>query len=172
MKKTPKDSEVIMHELVLPNDTNMLNNLMGGRLLHWMDIASGIVAQRHAGAVAVTASVDNVSFAHPIGLGQVVSIKARITRSFNSSMEVFTEVTAEDNLKGTKISSNSAYYTFVAVDEQTNKITVPELVPETEEEKQYFKAALRRRELRLVLAGKMNPREATELKSIFSDKAS
>lgn len=169
MKKTPKDSEVIMHELVLPNDTNMLNNLMGGRLLHWMDIASGIVAQRHAGAVAVTASVDNVSFAHPILLGQVVSIKARITRAFNSSMEVYTEVTAEDNVKGTKISSNSAYYTFVAVNDDGNKMTVTELVPESDEEVKLFESALRRRELRLVLAGKMSPKDATELKSIFSD---
>lgn len=158
-----------MHELVLPNDTNTLNNLMGGRLLHWMDIASAIAAQRHCGSVVVTASVDNVSFAHPIRLGQVVSLKARLTRAFNSSMEIFTEVTAEDNITGERISSNSAFYTFVAVDDQGCTRVVPELVPVTDEEKRLYDGALRRRQLRLVLAGRMKPTDASELKSIFKD---
>ncbi len=166
--KTPKDSEVIMSELVLPNDTNTLNNLMGGKLLHWMDIASGIAAQRHCNCQAVTASVDNVSFAAPIRLGQVVSLKARLTRAFNSSMEIFTEVKAEDTHTGEIISSNSAFYTFVAVDDKGGTLPVPEIKPETPEETELFDGALRRRQLRLVLAGKMKPDEATELKMIFT----
>jgi acyl-CoA hydrolase len=169
MVKYPGDSEVIMHELVLPNDTNTLNNLMGGRLLHWMDIASAIAAQRHCNSVVVTASVDNVSFKEPIRLGQVVSLKARLTRAFKSSMEVLTEVTAEDNITGEKISSNSAFYTFVAVDGEGGTKPVPELAPQTESEKELFDGALRRRQMRLVLAGRMSPNDATELKAIFAD---
>ena len=168
MTKTPKESEVIMHELVLPNDTNTLNNLMGGRLLHLMDIASAIAAQRHCNNIVVTASVDNVSFAHPIKLGQVVRLKAKLTRAFSTSMEIFTEVTAEDNITGERIESNSAFYTFVAVKDGVT-CKVPDLKPETEREKELFDGALRRRQLRLVLAGRMKPNEATELKSIFAD---
>ena len=165
--KKPKDSEVIMTELVLPNDTNTLNNLMGGRLLHWMDIATGVAAQRHAGHVSVTASVDNVSFAAPIALGQVITIRARITRAFKSSMEIFTEVTAEDPTSGKTVSSNSAFYTFVAVRENGEKVEVPEVSPETDRERELYDGALRRRQMRLVLAGKMNPQEANELKAFF-----
>ena len=168
--KTPKDSEVIMSELVLPNDTNTLNNLMGGKLLHWMDIASGIAAQRHCNCSAVTASVDNVSFAAPIRLGQVVGLTARLTRAFKTSMEIFTEVKAEDTKTGEIISSNSAFYTFVAVDESGSTMDVPELKPTNDHEKKLFDGALRRRQLRLVMAGRMKPKEAAELKSIFVDE--
>ena len=171
-KKTPKDSDVIMSELVLPNDTNTLNNLMGGRLLHWMDVASGIAAQRHCNCTAVTASVDNVSFVAPIRLGQVVRIHARLTRAFNTSMEIFTEVEAEDTKTGEIISSNSAFYTFVAVDELGNTLNIPELIPKTDREKKLFEGALLRRQLRLVMAGKMKPKEANELKSIFNNEQS
>ena len=86
--KSPKDSYVIMNELVLPNDTNTLNNLMGGRLLHWMDIAAAISGQKHCNRIVVTASVDNVSFKHPIKLGDVVTIEARVTRAFTTSVIV------------------------------------------------------------------------------------
>jgi acyl-CoA hydrolase len=169
-KKTPQESFVSMTELVLPNDTNTLNNLMGGRLMHWMDIVSAIAAQKHANRVVVTASVDNISFRHPIQLGNVVTLKARVTRAFNSSMEVRIDVEAEDIPAGKKFSSNSAYFTFVAVDQNGRPIDVPEVEPDTAEEKELYAGALRRRQLRLILAGRMNPADAHELKSIFDMK--
>mgnify|MGYP000645705332 CR=1 FL=1 len=169
-QKRSVESEVTMTELVLPNDTNTLNNLMGGRLLHWMDIASGIAAQKHSNRIVVTASVDNVSFSAPIQLGNVVTLKAKVVRSFNSSMEVFIDVTAEDIPGGKKVMSNKAFYTFVAVDQGGSPIDVPEVIPETPEEQELFEGALRRRQLRLVLAKKMKPSDANELKSIFTDE--
>jgi acyl-CoA hydrolase len=169
-KKTPSESFVSMTELVLPNDTNTLNNLMGGKLMHWMDIVSAIAAQKHSNRIVVTASVDNISFKHPIQLGNVVTLKAKVTRAFNSSMEVRIDVDAEDIPAMKKVESNSAYFTFVAVDQSGRPIDVPEVEPETEEEKEYFKGALRRRQLRLILAGRMKPHEANELKSLFDFK--
>lgn len=165
--KKAHESEVTMTEMVLPNDTNTLNNLMGGRLLHWMDICAAISAQKHSNRIVVTASVDNVSFTEPIKLGNIVTMKARVTRSFNSSMEVFLEVWAEDIPAGKRVSTNSAFYTFVAVDQNGRPIEVPELIPESQEDKELFASALRRRQLRLVLAGRMNPQDATELKALF-----
>jgi acyl-CoA hydrolase len=165
--KFAKESFVTMTELVLPNDTNTLNNLMGGRLMHWMDIVSAIAAQKHSNRIVVTASVDNVSFGKPIRLGNVVTLKAQVTRSFNSSMEVHIQVEAEDIPGNKKIVSNSAFFTFVAVDQSGRPIDVPEVTPETDEEKEWFAGALRRRQLRLVLAKRMKPEEATELRSIF-----
>ncbi len=167
-KKFPRESFVSMTELVLPNDTNTLNNLMGGRLMHWMDIVSAISAQKHSNRIVVTASVDNISFNHPIQLGNVVTLKARVTRAFNSSMEVRIDVEAEDIPTGKKIVSNSAYFTFVAVDQSGRPIDVPEIEPETDEDREYFNGALRRRQLRLILAGRMKPQDAHELKSIFN----
>jgi acyl-CoA hydrolase len=169
-KKTPRESFVSMTELVLPNDTNTLNNLMGGRLMHWMDIVSAIAAQRHSNRIVVTASVDNISFRHPIRLGNVVTLKARVTRAFNSSMEVRIDVDAEDIPANKLTESNSAYFTFVAVDQSGSPIDVPDIEPETEEDKAMYDGALRRRQLRLILAGRMKPQEANELKSIFDIK--
>jgi acyl-CoA hydrolase len=169
-KKFPKESLVSMTELVLPNDTNTLNNLMGGRLMHWMDIVSAISAQKHSNRIVVTASVDNISFRHPIRLGNVVTLKAQVTRAFSSSMEVRIDVVAEDIPSGTLMESNSAYFTFVAVDQLGRPIDVPEVEPETEDEKAMYEGALRRRQLRLILAGRMNPQDAKELKSIFDIK--
>ncbi len=166
-KKTCSASYVQMTELVLPNDTNTLNNLMGGRLMHWMDVVSAIAAQKHSNRIVVTASVDNISFNHPIRLGNVVTLKAFVTRAFNSSMEVYIEAVAEDIPASKKIETNSAFFTFVAVDQSGRPIDVPELVPESEEEKELYNGALRRRQLRLVLAKRMKPEEATELKSLF-----
>ncbi|MDH5365438.1 MAG: acyl-CoA thioesterase [Cyclobacteriaceae bacterium] len=166
-KKTPNDSLVQMTEFVLPNDTNTLDNLMGGRLLHWMDIASAISAQKHSNQIVVTASVDNVSFGKPIQLGNVVNLQAKVTRAFNSSMEVHIEVEAEDIPNGIKFKSNEAFFTFVAVDKNGTPIDAVELVPESEKEKELYEGALRRRQLRLVLAKRMKPNDATELKSIF-----
>ncbi|MFZ5999323.1 MAG: acyl-CoA thioesterase [Bacteroidota bacterium] len=169
-KKTPKESFVSMTELVLPNDTNTLNNLMGGRLMHWMDIVSAISAQKHSNRIVVTASVDNISFRHPIRLGDVVTLKARVTRAFSSSMEVRIDVEAENVPSGVKTESNTAYFTFVAVDQGGHPIDVPEVEPETEEEKELYNGALRRRQLRLILSGRMKPQEAKELRSIFDIK--
>ena len=157
-----------MTEMVLPNDTNTLNNLMGGRLLHWMDICAAISAQKHSNRIVVTASVDNVSFSEPIKLGNIVTMKAKVTRAFNSSMEVYIEVWAEDIPAGRRVSTNRAFYTFVAVDQNGRPIEVPELKPETDEERDLYASALRRRQLRLVLAGRMNPQDATELKALFA----
>lgn len=165
--KHPKDSYTIMNELVLPNDTNTLNNLMGGRLLHFMDICSAIAAQKHSNRIVVTASVDNVSFTCPIKLGNVVTLEAKVTRAFNSSMEVHIQVFAEDIPARKKYKCNEAFYTFVAVDQTGNPITVPQLEPETEAETKLFEAALRRRQIRLILGGRMKPKDATELKSLF-----
>src|SRR5690606_15964 len=169
-KKFPRESFVSMTELVLPNDTNTLNNLMGGRLMHWMDIVSAIAAQKHSNSLVVTVSVDNISFKHPIQLGNVVTLRAHVTRAFNSSMEVRIDVDAENIPSGRKIDSNSAYFTFVAVGENGRPTDVPEIVPETDIDKEYYNEALRRRQLRLILAGRMKPHEATELKSIFDIK--
>jgi acyl-CoA hydrolase len=165
--KSPAESQTIMNELVLPNDTNTLNNLMGGRLLHLMDIAAAITAQKHSNRIVVTASVDNVSFKEPIKLGDVVTIIANITRSFNSSMEIRLEVWAENIPSGTRSKSNEAFYTFVAVDQTGRPIPVPLVKPSSEQEQKLYDAALRRRQLRLVLAGKMKPDDATELKALF-----
>src|SRR5438270_11851632 len=129
--KTPKESHTIMNELVLPNDTNTLQNLMGGRLLHWMDIAAAISAQKHCNRIVVTASVDNVSFKHSIKLGDVVTIEAKVTRAFTTSVEVRLDVWAQNISSGTKIKSNEAYYTFVAVDQSGCSIAVPSILPET-----------------------------------------
>lgn len=165
--KNPKHSFTIMNELVLPNDTNTLNNLMGGRLLHWMDIAAAISAQKHCNRIVVTASVDNVSFQHPIKLGDVITIEAKVTRAFNTSVEVRLDVWAENIPSGSRQKSNEAYYTFVALDANGKTIPVPELVPETADEIELYAGALRRRQLRLILAGKMKAHEAIELKDFF-----
>jgi len=166
--KHPQESLTTMNELVLPNDTNTLNNLMGGRLLHWMDIAAAISAQKHCNRIVVTASVDNVSFKHPIKLGDVITINASITRAFNTSVEVRLDVWAENIPSGHKVKSNEAYYTFVALDAEGKTVPVPELIPETEKEIALFDGALRRRQLRLILSGKMHPDDATELKALFT----
>lgn len=169
MKKVKAiDTLCVVTEIVLPNDTNTLGNLMGGRLLHWMDIASAVSAHRHCHRIVVTASVNNVSFNQPIKLGDIVTISAKVSRAFNSSMEVFMEVTVENNAEGKKVKCNEAIYTFVAVDQLGNPINVPELIPESDEEKLRYDGALRRKQLALILAGKMKPAEATELKALFT----
>ena len=156
-----------MTELVLPSDTNILGNLMGGRLMYWMDIAAALAAMKHCNAPVVTASVDNISFESPIKLGNVVHIEARVTRAFTSSMEVHMNVWGEDLTQQYKYKSNEAYYTFVALDPNRKPRPVPPLVAETEEEKRLFDGALRRRQLRLILGGKMKPADAAELRALF-----
>ena len=168
-KRSPESTLAINTEIVLPNDTNTLGNLMGGKLLHWMDVISAIAAHRLCKRVCVTASVNNVSFNQPIKLGDIVTLRAKVSRSFNSSMEIFIDVYVEDRTTSDKIKVNEAIYTFVAVDQLGNPIHVPEVEPETEEEKERYDGALRRRQLSLILAGKMKPSDATELKALFED---
>ena len=165
----PSESKVIKSELVLPNDTNTLNNLMGGRLMYLMDIVGAICALRHCGNGVVTASVDNVSFRAPIALGNILTLEAKITRAFTTSMEVHIEVWAEDVITRVKTKSNEAFFTFVALSAEKKPLAIPEIIPQTEREKELFDGALRRRQLRLILAGRMKPSEATELKALFDN---
>ena len=170
ISKTPKESRSILTEIVLPNDTNNLDNLMGGRLMYWMDIIAATAAQRHSNRTSVTASVNNVSFNNPIPRASVVTIEANISRSFTSSMEIFLDVWAEDTLSGEKTKCNEAIYTFVAVSKLGKPVKVPTVTPETELEQERFDGALRRRQLSLILGGKMQAEDATELKALFSKK--
>ena len=162
--KPPSASVCETTELVLPNDTNTLGNLMGGRLLHLMDVCAAIAAQRHSNRTVVTASVDSVDFRSAIRLGEVVVLRATVNRAFTSSMEVGIDVWAEDNRAGTRRHCNRAYYTFVAVDGDGRPIPVAPLAPETDDERARFEAAGRRRELRLVLAGRLQPEGADALR--------
>ena len=165
--QTAKESLAITTNHVLPNDSNNLGNLFGGRLLEWMDIIASVSAHRHCHRVVVTASVNNVAFGHPINQGSIVTLEAKVSRAFSTSMEVFIDVWVEDNVTGERKKSNEAIYTFVAVDQNGSPLPVPELIPETDEEKQRYAGALRRRQLALILAGKMKPEDATELKALF-----
>ena len=166
--KTPKETLAISTEVVLPNDTNALGNLMGGRLLHWMDISAAIAAHRHCNRVVVTASVNNVCFGSPIKLADIVTLEAKVSRAYNTSMKVFIDVYVDDYSTGEKIKHNEAIFTFVAVDQVGRPIEIPELVPETDMEKERFEGALRRKQLSLILGGKMKADEATELKALFT----
>jgi acyl-CoA hydrolase len=168
MDKKASESVIVMTELVLPNDTNTFGNLMGGRLMYWMDIAAALAAMKHCSAPVVTASVDNISFESPIKLGNVVHIEAKVTRAFNSSMEVHMYVWGEDVIQQYRYKSNEAYYTFVSLDPNGKPRPVNKLIPETEDEIELFEGALRRRQLRLVLGGKMKAQDADELKALFN----
>jgi acyl-CoA hydrolase len=168
--KKPSESYTMMNEIVLPNDTNTLNNLMGGRLLHWMDIVAAIAAQKHSNNIVVTASVDGVSFKEAIRLGDVVTLEAYVTRSFNTSMEVYIEVWGQNIPRGEKYKCNDAYYTFVALDSRHKPVAVPPVEPETDVQKQKYEGALRRRQVRLVMAGKLKPDDAIELKAYFNER--
>lgn len=161
-------SFTIMNELVLPNDTNTFGNLMGGRLMYWMDIAAGMAAGKHCNAPSMTVSVDNLSFKNPIKLGNIVHIQAKVSRAFNTSMEIHLKVWGEDSQQQYRYESNEAYFTFVALDPNGKPRPVPELITENDEERKVYDGALRRRQLRLILAGKMLPDDATELRSLFT----
>ena len=144
--KTPSESITVFTEIVLPNDSNNLGNLFGGQLLSWMDRAAAISAHRHCKRIVVTASVNNVSFAQPIPQGSIVTVEAKVSRAFSSSMEVFLDVYIEDQtVAGKKTLSNEAIYTFVAVDQLGNPINVPAILPETKAEKGRYAGALRRK---------------------------
>ncbi|MDP2038849.1 MAG: acyl-CoA thioesterase [Ignavibacteria bacterium] len=148
-QKKVRDSIVNMTELVLPNHTNQLGNLLGGQLMHWIDICAALAAAKHSQRICVTASVDKIDFHHPIRLGNAVTIVASVNRTFKTSMEVGVKVFAENFTEGTHIHTNSAYLTFVSVDENTRPVATIEIVPETEDEKRRFEEALQRRKARL-----------------------
>ena len=166
--KHPKDSKTTMTDLVLPSETNAIHTLFGGELLARMDRAASIAAQRHSGEIVVTASVNHVAFKHAVPLGSIVTVEAKVSRAFKSSMEVYIDVWVDDNKPETSVKVNEAIFTFVAVDSHGNPIGIPQLVPETKEEVLRFEGALRRKQLSLVLAGKMKANDATELKALFS----
>jgi acyl-CoA hydrolase len=153
MKKV-KDSIITMTELVLPHHTNQLGNLLGGQLMHWIDICAALASSKHAQRICVTASVDRINFLHPIKLGDVVTIKASVNRVFNTSMEVGVKVVAENHTKGIRRHTNSAYLTFVGLDENSKPVKAPEIIPESDDEKRRYNDALIRREKRLQLRDK------------------
>lgn len=165
--KTAKETLSITTHVVLPNDLNPLGNLFGGELLAWMDVIASVSAHRHSKRVVVTASVNHVSFQKPIPGGSIVTLEAKVSRAFTSSMEVFVDVFVEDPVTGKRFQSNEAIYTFVAVDQNGGPIEVPQLIPETDKEKERFEGALRRKQLSLILDGKIKASEATELKKLF-----
>lgn len=167
LSKHPSESLTILTDMVLPSETNPLNNLFGGELLARMDRAASIAAKRHSRRITVTASVNHVAFNKSIPLGSVVTIEAKVSRSFRSSMEIFIDVWIEDRQSGDRTKANEAIYTFVALDDTGKPVEVPQIIPETELEKERYDAALRRKQLSLVLAGKMKPQEATELMALF-----
>ncbi|MGB0896424.1 MAG: acyl-CoA thioesterase [Flavobacteriaceae bacterium] len=165
--KHPIDSITTLTDLVLPGETNPLNNLFGGELLSRMDRAASIAARRHSRRIVVTASVNHVAFNKAVPSGSVVTIEAKVSRAFTSSMEVYIDVWIEDRESGLRTKANEGIYTFVAVDETGMPVKVPEIIPQTDLEQQRFDGALRRKQLSLVLGGRMTPEEATELKALF-----
>lgn len=164
--KAPRESLTIQTHLVMPNDANQLGNLFGGQLMAWMDEVASITAFRHCGNVAVTASINNVSFTQPIPLGSYVILESKVSRSFKTSMEIYVDVYLETR-NGKRSKCNEAIFLFVALDDEGNKIEVPELIPETDEEVRRFEGALRRKQLSLILSGRLNPDDALELKKLF-----
>ncbi len=165
--KTPEDSKTTLTDLVLPGETNPLNNLFGGELLARMDRAASIAARRHSRRIVVTASVNHVAFNKAVPLGSVVTVEAKVSRAFKTSMEIFIDVWIEDRESGRRTKANEAIYTFVAVDDTGNPVPIAQIEPQSKLEKDRFDAALRRKQLSLVLAGKMNPKDASELKALF-----
>lgn len=168
--RTPSESRSTITDLVLPGETNPLGQMFGGELLARMDRAASIAASRHSRSHVVTVSVNNVAFSKPIPLGSIVTIQASVSRAFSSSMEIFLDVWVEDRQSGERIKVNEAIYTFVAIDKTHQPVAVPPIQPETELEVERFNAALRRKQLSLVLAGKMKANEAKELKALFDQK--
>jgi acyl-CoA hydrolase len=165
--QNPKDSLTILTDLVLPGETNPLDNLFGGELLARMDRASSIAARRHCRRIVVTASVNHVAFAKAVPVGSVLILEAKVSRAFHTSMEIFVDVWMEDRESGAKSKVNEGIYTFVAVDQTGTPVKVPEIIPETDLEKERFDGALRRKQLSLVLSKKMKASDATELKALF-----
>lgn len=156
--KTVGESRVEMVEVVLPNDANPLGNILGGKVMHLIDIAGAIAAQRHTRSVVVTVSVDNLDFLHPIGVGQLIILRAQVTRAFQTSVEVAVKVYLEDSLTGEHRQTSSAFVTYVALDEGGRPVKVPAVVPATQEEKHEYREALIRRRHRLEAAARAHRR--------------
>jgi acyl-CoA hydrolase len=147
--KKISESIITMTELVLPHHTNQLGKLLGGQFMHWVDICAALCASKHNHRVCVTASVDKVDFHHPISLGDAVTLTASVNRVFNTSMEIGVKVFAESFKEGSKVHTNTAYLTFVSVDDSGKPVKAVEAIPETEDEKRRYDEALQRRENRL-----------------------
>lgn len=147
--KTVKESIITMIELVLPHYTNQLGKLLGGQLMHWIDICAALSAAKHTQQVCVTASVDKIDFIHSINLGDAVTLTANVNRVFNTSMDIGVKVYSESFREGKRIHSNTAFLTFVSVDNNGKPIKAVEVIPETDEEKKRYEEALQRRENRL-----------------------
>jgi len=164
------DSKTIMTEMIMPNDTNPLGNLMGGNLMRWMDIVAGICAGKHCESAVVTVAVDHVSFQHPIHVGDVITLEATVTRAFNTSVEVYVDVYASDSKGHNPRRCNEAYLTFVALSDKERKpIGVPEVKPLSKEEQNLYESAIRRREIRLIIAGRLKPKDAKEVKMFLNE---
>lgn len=143
-------SQAEMTEMVLPNDANILGNILGGQVMHLVDLCGAIAAARHAGRVAVTASIDHMDFRFPIKVGELVVLKASVNRAFQTSMEVGVKVFAESMLSGERRHTSSAYLTFVAIDDQGQRCPVPPVLPGTDDERRRFEEAGARRAQRLL----------------------
>lgn len=168
--KKVSESYTVMTEMVMPNDTNPMGNLMGGYLMRWMDIVAAICAGRHCEAHVVTAAVDHISFQKPIRVGEVITLEARTTRAFNTSVEIYVEVFANDIKGQNPRRCNSAYFTFVGLDDaRKTPIEVPPVLPLSNEEQNLFEGAARRREIRLILSGRIKAKDATEIRKFFAD---
>ncbi|MFY9268880.1 MAG: acyl-CoA thioesterase [Candidatus Manganitrophaceae bacterium] len=152
--KTVAESETEMIQVVLPNDTNMLGNLLGGTLMHWIDMAGAIVANRHCRKPIVTASMEGLDFHAPVRIGFLVVLKARMNHAGTSSMEVGVEVYSENGLSGERVHTSSAVLTYVAVDMKGRTVPVPKLILTNEEERRRSQEAVERRERRLIRLGK------------------
>jgi acyl-CoA hydrolase len=142
-------------ELALPNDANGLGNVLGGKVMHLVDMAAAIAAIRHARRPAVTASVDSLHFLRPVHIGELITLRASVNRAFRTSMEVGVKVMAENLLTGEQHHTCSAYLTFVAVDREGNKIPIPPVIPESDEEKLRYEQAGERRAYRLALRDRL-----------------
>lgn len=147
--KPPSASEIQTVQLILPNDTNLLGNLLGGRLMHWMDVAGAMAASRHSSSIVATAAVDSLDFRHPIRQGELVILKAKLSWVGNTSMEVLVQAYAENVVNGNVLLANEAFMTFVALHTNGRPKKVPPLLLQTEEEKKDFAAAEERRKQRL-----------------------
>ncbi|WCL81982.1 acyl-CoA thioesterase [Saprospira sp. CCB-QB6] len=169
--KKVADSKTVMTEMIMPNDTNPIHNLMGGNLMRWMDVAAGICAGRHCESYVVTVSVDHVSFQKPIPLGDVITLQCSVTRAFSTSVEVYVEVFSADIKGGNTRRCNDAYFTFVAVDDESKRPReVPQVLPLTAEQEKRYEEALHRRQMRLLLAGRIKADEANELRQFLFEE--
>src|SRR5512135_737481 len=148
MPRPVRDSQSEMAEIVLPNDANPLGALLGGRLMHWIDLAGALAAHRHSRNYVVTASIDHLDFLVPVQVGDLIILRSSVNRAFKTSMEVGVKAWVENYIAGTRRHVSSAYLTFVAVDREGRHLPVPQIVPETEEEKRRYEDAARRRQAR------------------------